>query len=51
MSQHGCLKVLYMLIILISHAEFMELEFQLKLARVKALVIYFSESSPYFAVW
>lgn len=32
MSQHGCLKVFYMLIILISHTEFMELEFQLKLA-------------------
>lgn len=38
-----------MLIILISHTEFMELEFQLKLARVKTSVIYFSESSPYLA--
>lgn len=49
MSQHGCLKVFYMLIILISHTEFMELEFQLKFAWVKTSVIYFSESSPYFA--
>jgi len=32
MSQCGCLKVFYMLIILIRHTEFMELEFQLKLA-------------------
>lgn len=38
-----------MLIILISHTEFTELEFQLKLARVKTSVIYFSESSPYLA--
>lgn len=30
MSQCGCLKVFYMLIILISHTEFMELGFQLK---------------------
>lgn len=49
MSQPGCLKVFYMWIILISHTEFMELEFQLKLAWVKTAVIYFSESSPYFA--
>lgn len=49
MSQHGCLKVFYMLIILISHTEFMELEFQLKFARVKTSVIYFSESFLYFA--
>lgn len=49
MSQRGCLKVFYMLIILISHTEFMELEFQSKLAWVKTAVIYFSESSPYFA--
>lgn len=49
MSQHGCLKVFYMLIILISHIEFMELEFQFKLAWVKTSVIHFSASSPYFA--